>query len=170
MLFWTFVNHWIILSQFNNKNSFTWEFLPVKENWELINNKIANNIFTFLSTPDSNFLYLQLRSLVSCHIKLSHRNPLEIPLSFAHSLCFSLICLFFPVPLPSPLSLQFPMVSHSTLKVTWVPGAVDVPAHRIIYSTNHGSDVKQVSRSQKSLVRFLMFYPNRFESFFFVMF
>ncbi|XP_016320587.1 collagen alpha-1(XX) chain-like isoform X1 [Sinocyclocheilus anshuiensis] len=47
-------------------------------------------------------------------------------------------------PLPSPLSLQFPMVSHSTLKVTWVPGAVDVPAHRIIYSTNHGSDVKQV--------------------------
>ncbi|XP_021329303.2 solute carrier family 35 member C2 isoform X3 [Danio rerio] len=47
-------------------------------------------------------------------------------------------------PLPSPLSLQFPMVSHSTLMVTWVPGAVDVPAHRIIYSTNHGSDVKQV--------------------------
>uniref|UniRef100_A0A8C2GRS2 Collagen type XX alpha 1 chain n=1 Tax=Cyprinus carpio TaxID=7962 RepID=A0A8C2GRS2_CYPCA len=47
-------------------------------------------------------------------------------------------------PLPSPLSLQFPMVSHSTLKVTWIPGAVDVPAHRIIYSTNHGSDVKQV--------------------------
>uniref|UniRef100_A0A8C1YP14 Uncharacterized protein n=1 Tax=Cyprinus carpio TaxID=7962 RepID=A0A8C1YP14_CYPCA len=28
-------------------------------------------------------------------------------------------------PLPSPLILQFPMVSHSTLKVTWVPGAVD---------------------------------------------
>nr|XP_055043483.1 collagen alpha-1(XX) chain isoform X2 [Misgurnus anguillicaudatus] len=47
-------------------------------------------------------------------------------------------------PLPTPLSLQFPMVSHSTLKVTWVPGAVDVPSHRIIYSTNHGSDVKQV--------------------------
>uniref|UniRef100_A0A9J7ZIC3 Solute carrier family 35 member C2 n=1 Tax=Cyprinus carpio carpio TaxID=630221 RepID=A0A9J7ZIC3_CYPCA len=47
-------------------------------------------------------------------------------------------------PLPSLLSLQFPMVSHSTLKVTWIPGAVDVPAHRIIYSTNHGSDVKQV--------------------------
>lgn len=39
------------------------------------------------------------------------------------------------------------MVSHSALKVTWVPGAVDVPAHRIIYSTNHGSDVKQVSKS-----------------------
>uniref|UniRef100_A0A8B9KZI4 Collagen alpha-1(XX) chain n=1 Tax=Astyanax mexicanus TaxID=7994 RepID=A0A8B9KZI4_ASTMX len=47
-------------------------------------------------------------------------------------------------PLPSPLSLQFPMVSHSTLRVTWVPGAVSVPAHRITYSTNHGSDVKQV--------------------------
>lgn len=39
------------------------------------------------------------------------------------------------------------MVSHSALKVTWVPGAVDVPAHRIIYSTNHGSDVKQVIKS-----------------------
>ncbi|XP_051947748.1 collagen alpha-1(XX) chain [Xyrauchen texanus] len=47
-------------------------------------------------------------------------------------------------PLPSPLSLQFPMVSHSTLRVTWVPGAVDVPTHRIVYSTNHGSDVKKV--------------------------
>ncbi|XP_053499164.1 collagen alpha-1(XX) chain [Ictalurus furcatus] len=47
-------------------------------------------------------------------------------------------------PLPSPVSLQFPMVGHSTLKVTWVPGAVDVPAHRVTYSTNHGSDVKQV--------------------------
>ncbi|TRY96648.1 hypothetical protein DNTS_024262 [Danionella cerebrum] len=47
-------------------------------------------------------------------------------------------------PLPFPGSLQFPMVSHSTLKITWVPGALDVPAHRIIYSTNHGSDVKQV--------------------------
>ncbi|GAA6103901.1 collagen alpha-1(XX) chain [Tachysurus ichikawai] len=47
-------------------------------------------------------------------------------------------------PLPSPVSLQFPMVSHSTLKITWVPGAVDVPAHRVTYSTNHGSDVKQV--------------------------
>ncbi|KAM9445890.1 solute carrier family 35 member C2 [Clarias gariepinus] len=46
--------------------------------------------------------------------------------------------------LPSPLTLQFPMVSHSALKVTWVPGAVDVPAHRVTYSTNHGSDVKQV--------------------------
>ncbi|KAI5612327.1 collagen alpha-1(XX) chain-like isoform X2, partial [Silurus asotus] len=51
------------------------------------------------------------------------------------------------LPLPSPLSLQFPLVSHSTLKVTWVPGAVDVPAHRVTYSTNHGSDVKQVEVS-----------------------
>uniref|UniRef100_A0A672M526 Collagen alpha-1(XX) chain-like n=1 Tax=Sinocyclocheilus grahami TaxID=75366 RepID=A0A672M526_SINGR len=66
-------------------------------------------------------------------IKLS---PMQTSFSkfYAHSL----------FPLPSPLSLQFPMFSHSTLKITWVPGAVDVPAHRIIYSTNHGSDVKQV--------------------------
>uniref|UniRef100_A0A3B4XUQ3 Collagen type XX alpha 1 chain n=1 Tax=Seriola lalandi dorsalis TaxID=1841481 RepID=A0A3B4XUQ3_SERLL len=47
-------------------------------------------------------------------------------------------------PLPPPLSVQFPMVTHSGLRVTWVPGAVDVPGHRITYSTNHGSDVKQV--------------------------
>ncbi|KAM6924942.1 collagen alpha-1(XX) chain-like [Xenentodon cancila] len=47
-------------------------------------------------------------------------------------------------PLPAPLSLQFPMVTHSVMRVSWVPGAVDVPGHRITYSTNHGSDVKQV--------------------------
>ncbi|XP_051804921.1 collagen alpha-1(XX) chain [Acanthochromis polyacanthus] len=47
-------------------------------------------------------------------------------------------------PLPSPVSVQFPMVTHSGLRVSWVPGAVDVPGHRITYSTNHGSDVKQV--------------------------
>ncbi|KAM7410812.1 hypothetical protein PAMA_020988 [Pampus argenteus] len=47
-------------------------------------------------------------------------------------------------PLPSPLSVQFPMVTHSVLRVSWVPGAADVPGHRITYSTNHGSDVKQV--------------------------
>ncbi|TSM04846.1 Collagen alpha-1(XIV) chain [Bagarius yarrelli] len=56
-------------------------------------------------------------------------------------------------PLPSPLTLQFPMVSHSTLKVTWVPGSGDVPAHRVTYSTNHGSDVKQnLSSLSKYLV------------------
>ncbi|KAM9351295.1 collagen alpha-1(XX) chain-like [Symphorus nematophorus] len=48
----------------------------------------------------------------------------------------------FPVPLP--VSVQFPTVTHSMLRVSWVPGAVDVPGHRITYSTNHGSDVKQV--------------------------
>ncbi|XP_040007870.1 collagen alpha-1(XX) chain isoform X3 [Xiphias gladius] len=48
------------------------------------------------------------------------------------------------LPLPPPMSVQFPMVTHSMLRVTWVPGAVDVPSHRITYSTNHGSDVKQV--------------------------
>ncbi|KAM7404239.1 hypothetical protein PAMP_011606 [Pampus punctatissimus] len=47
-------------------------------------------------------------------------------------------------PLPSPLSVQFPMVTHSVLRVSWVAGAADVPGHRITYSTNHGSDVKQV--------------------------
>uniref|UniRef100_A0A3Q1B0V9 Solute carrier family 35 member C2 n=1 Tax=Amphiprion ocellaris TaxID=80972 RepID=A0A3Q1B0V9_AMPOC len=47
-------------------------------------------------------------------------------------------------PLPPPVSVQFPMVTHSGLRVSWVPGAVDVPGHRITYSTNHGSDVKQV--------------------------
>ncbi|XP_026189122.1 collagen alpha-1(XX) chain isoform X1 [Mastacembelus armatus] len=47
-------------------------------------------------------------------------------------------------PLPLPISVQFPMVTHSMLRVSWVPGAVDVPGHRITYSTNHGSDVKQV--------------------------
>ncbi|KAK5863096.1 hypothetical protein PBY51_000152 [Eleginops maclovinus] len=48
------------------------------------------------------------------------------------------------LPLPPPMSVQFPMVTHSMLKVSWVPGAGDVPGHRITYSTNHGSDVKQV--------------------------
>ncbi|XP_028438207.1 collagen alpha-1(XX) chain isoform X2 [Perca flavescens] len=47
-------------------------------------------------------------------------------------------------PLPQPMSVQFPVVTHSMLRVSWVPGAVDVPSHRITYSTNHGSDVKQV--------------------------
>ncbi|XP_062248801.1 collagen alpha-1(XX) chain isoform X2 [Platichthys flesus] len=48
------------------------------------------------------------------------------------------------LPLPSPVTVQFPMVTHSMLRVSWAPGAVDVPGHRITYSTNHGSDVKQV--------------------------
>ncbi|XP_069383332.1 collagen alpha-1(XX) chain isoform X2 [Paralichthys olivaceus] len=48
------------------------------------------------------------------------------------------------LPLASPLSVQFPMVTHSMLRVSWVPGTLDVPGHRITYSTNHGSDVKQV--------------------------
>ncbi|XP_034074410.1 collagen alpha-1(XX) chain isoform X1 [Gymnodraco acuticeps] len=47
-------------------------------------------------------------------------------------------------PLPPPMSVEFPMVTHSMLKVSWVPGAGDVPSHRITYSTNHGSDIKQV--------------------------
>ncbi|KAM8829510.1 collagen alpha-1(XX) chain-like [Synchiropus picturatus] len=47
-------------------------------------------------------------------------------------------------PLPPPLSVHFPMVSHSGLRISWVPGDSDVPGHRITYSTNHGSEVKQV--------------------------
>ncbi|KAI4901523.1 hypothetical protein NFI96_033440 [Prochilodus magdalenae] len=75
-------------------------------------------------------------------------------------------------PLPSPISMQFPMVSHSTLRVTWVPGAVSVPAHRIIYSTNHGSDVKQVEvtgvntvllQNLASLSRYLVSVQSHYE-------
>ncbi|XP_075882780.1 collagen alpha-1(XX) chain-like [Nelusetta ayraudi] len=50
-------------------------------------------------------------------------------------------------PLPPPMSITFPMVTHSMVRVSWVPGANDVPGHRITYSTNHGSDVKQVEVS-----------------------
>ncbi|KAJ8378196.1 hypothetical protein AAFF_G00244840, partial [Aldrovandia affinis] len=42
-------------------------------------------------------------------------------------------------PLPPPLSLQFPLVSHSMVRVSWVPGSVDVPGHQVTYSTNHGT-------------------------------
>jgi len=55
-----------------------------------------------------------------------------------------------PVPLPAPGGLQFPMVTHSLLRVSWVPGAVDVPGHRITYSTNHGSDVQQVNNNNNN--------------------
>ncbi|XP_036068863.1 collagen alpha-1(XX) chain isoform X3 [Oryzias melastigma] len=51
------------------------------------------------------------------------------------------------LPLPAPLSIQFPLVTHSELRVSWVPGALGVPGHRITYSTNHGSDVKRVEVS-----------------------
>ncbi|KAL1021207.1 hypothetical protein UPYG_G00010170 [Umbra pygmaea] len=47
-------------------------------------------------------------------------------------------------PLPPPVSIQFPMVSHSMIRVSWVTGGIDVPRHRVTCSTNHGSDVKQV--------------------------
>ncbi|XP_067382086.1 collagen alpha-1(XX) chain isoform X3 [Channa argus] len=50
-------------------------------------------------------------------------------------------------PLPPTVSVHFPMVTHSVLRVSWVPGALDVPGHRITYSTNHGSDVKQMEVS-----------------------
>ncbi|MEQ2183957.1 hypothetical protein GOODEAATRI_003211 [Goodea atripinnis] len=39
------------------------------------------------------------------------------------------------------------------IKVSWVPGAVDVPGHRITYSTNHGSDIKQMEvKGQNSVL------------------
>lgn len=81
-------------------------------------------------------------ALYMCQHKPSNMHNVCLETYFISVSILSL--LLSAVPLPSPLSLQFPMVSHSTLKVTWVPGAVDVPAHRVTYSTNHGSDVKQV--------------------------
>lgn len=55
--------------------------------------------------------------------------------------------------LPAPVGIHFPIVTHSTLKVSWVPGAVDVPGHRITYSTNHGSDIKQMEvKGQNSVL------------------
>ncbi|TWW56200.1 Collagen alpha-1(XIV) chain [Takifugu flavidus] len=47
-------------------------------------------------------------------------------------------------PLPPPLSVQFPLVTHSVMRVSWIPADNDVPGHRITYTTNHGSDVNQV--------------------------
>ncbi|KAM9829193.1 collagen alpha-1(XX) chain isoform X2 [Syngnathus typhle] len=55
-------------------------------------------------------------------------------------------------PLPPPASVSFPVVTHSMLRVSWVPGAEDVPGHRITYSTNHGSEVKQVEVTGQSSV------------------
>ncbi|PWA32888.1 hypothetical protein CCH79_00016431, partial [Gambusia affinis] len=52
-----------------------------------------------------------------------------------------------------PVGIHFPIVTHSMVKVSWVPGAVDVPGHRITYSTNHGSDTKQMEvKGQNSVV------------------
>ncbi|XP_041702146.2 collagen alpha-1(XX) chain [Coregonus clupeaformis] len=75
-------------------------------------------------------------------------------------------------PLPSPVSMKFPMVSHSMVRVSWVPGVVDVPGHRITCSTNHGSDVKQVEvtgvnsvllQNLSSLSRYLVSVQSQFE-------
>ncbi|XP_057680117.1 collagen alpha-1(XX) chain isoform X3 [Corythoichthys intestinalis] len=56
------------------------------------------------------------------------------------------------LPLPPPARVHFPVVTHSMLRVSWVPGAVDVPGHRITYSTNHGSEIKQVDVTGQSSV------------------
>uniref|UniRef100_A0A8C7MSH0 Uncharacterized protein n=1 Tax=Oncorhynchus kisutch TaxID=8019 RepID=A0A8C7MSH0_ONCKI len=75
-------------------------------------------------------------------------------------------------PLPSPVSMQFPKVSHSMVRVSWVPGVVDVPGHRITCSTNHGSDVKQVEvtgvnsvllQNLSSLSRYLVSVQSQYE-------
>ncbi|XP_077577663.1 collagen alpha-1(XX) chain-like [Stigmatopora nigra] len=69
------------------------------------------------------------------------------------------------LPLPPPASVHFPVVTHSMLRVSWVPGDVDVPGHRITYSTNHGSEIKQIDvtgqnsvlvQSLSSLSRYLV--------------
>lgn len=89
-------------------------------------------------------------------------------------ICFGHFSVFVPpvftVALPAPVSIQLPVVTHSMVKVSWVPGAVDVPGHRITYSTNHGSDVKQVMAQKlcppiKNLQRitlYLHFFPCHF--------
>ncbi|XP_048872828.1 collagen alpha-1(XIV) chain isoform X3 [Brienomyrus brachyistius] len=75
-------------------------------------------------------------------------------------------------PLPAPQSLQFPLVSHSTVMVSWTPGSVDARGHFITYSTNHGSDVKQVEvtgvnsvllQNLSSLSRYLVSVRSKFE-------
>ncbi|XP_035238120.1 collagen alpha-1(XX) chain [Anguilla anguilla] len=75
-------------------------------------------------------------------------------------------------PLPPPVSLQFPLVSHSMVRVSWVPGSVDVPGHQVTYSTNHGSDVKQVEvtgansvllQSLSSLSKYLVSVRSKYE-------
>ncbi|MBN3321774.1 COEA1 protein, partial [Atractosteus spatula] len=50
-------------------------------------------------------------------------------------------------PLSPPVKLLFPQVSHSSIRVSWVPASDRVPGHQLTYSTNHGSDVKQVDVS-----------------------
>ncbi|XP_068194637.1 collagen alpha-1(XX) chain isoform X2 [Antennarius striatus] len=75
------------------------------------------------------------------------------------------------LPLPPPLSVHFPMVTHSMLRISWVPGAADVPGHKVIYSTNHGSDVNQVEVTElnsvvvenlSSLSRYLVSVQSRY--------
>ncbi|XP_054622577.1 collagen alpha-1(XIV) chain isoform X2 [Dunckerocampus dactyliophorus] len=55
-------------------------------------------------------------------------------------------------PLPAPVGLHFPVVTHSTLRVSWLPGDMEVPGHTVTYSTNHGSEVKQVEVSGQNSV------------------
>ncbi|KAJ8016527.1 hypothetical protein DPEC_G00008170 [Dallia pectoralis] len=75
-------------------------------------------------------------------------------------------------PLPSPVSIRFPIVSHSMIRVSWVPGGVDVLRHRVTCSTNHGSEVKQVEvtgvnsvllQNLSSLSRYLVSVQSQYE-------
>ncbi|XP_055366271.1 collagen alpha-1(XIV) chain isoform X2 [Betta splendens] len=56
------------------------------------------------------------------------------------------------LPLPPPASIHLPLVTHSALRVSWAPGAAGVPGHRVTYSTNHGSDVRQIEVSGQNSV------------------
>uniref|UniRef100_A0A8C9V5S3 Solute carrier family 35 member C2 n=1 Tax=Scleropages formosus TaxID=113540 RepID=A0A8C9V5S3_SCLFO len=75
-------------------------------------------------------------------------------------------------PLPAPLSLHFPLVTHSTVQVSWTPGSMDTPGYQIMYSTNHGSDVKQMEvsgansvllQNLSSLSRYLVSVRSKYE-------
>ncbi|XP_076133149.1 collagen alpha-1(XX) chain-like [Alosa pseudoharengus] len=75
-------------------------------------------------------------------------------------------------PLPPPLSVQITVVSHSSLRVSWVPGAVDVPGHRIVCRTNIGTDTRQVEvkgtnsvllQNLSSLSRYLVSVQSHYE-------
>ncbi|KAM9342397.1 LOW QUALITY PROTEIN: collagen alpha-1(XX) chain-like [Pholidichthys leucotaenia] len=56
-------------------------------------------------------------------------------------------------PLPTAVWTVFPEVTHSALRVTLVAAAVDVPGHRITYSTNHGRVTRMVKGVNTLLCR-----------------
>ncbi|XP_062396603.1 collagen alpha-1(XX) chain [Sardina pilchardus] len=75
-------------------------------------------------------------------------------------------------PLPPPQSVQIAVLSHSSLRASWVPGAVDVPGHRIVCRTNIGTDTRQVEvkgansvllQNLSSLSRYLVSVQSHYE-------